>query len=152
MRKMSKWYFSAFRNHIDVEIVVASTAAMRSSRSATRLGNAYQCHQVCLKKALHRAEICTNCSILACYLVDNAISSKFMDGVNLVIRLLIQTVKRESSFVGTNLHRIVCFHQLYPLVSFRFFIYSCLLIWYLPICLLTCESYLLYSIFLWCLI
>jgi len=73
-------------------------------------------------------------------LVNNAISSKFMDGVNFAIRLLIQTVKRESSVTGTSLHRIVCFHQLYPLVSFRCFIYSFLLIWYLPICLLTCEK------------
>lgn len=46
----------------------------------------------------------------------------------------------------------LCAFLSYPLVSFRCLTYSFLLIWYLPICLLTCESYLLYSIFPLCLI
>ena len=77
-----------------------------------------------MSPGLFGRKLYTELKFVQIVLVDNAISSKFMYGVNFIIRSLIQTVKRESSFAGTSLHRIVCFHQLYPLVSFRCFIYS----------------------------
>jgi len=105
------------------------------------------------RKALRRSKICTNRFILGCYLLVVQLPPLLLEGWRKLCHSFVDTNGQKRNFF---LQKLVCAGLCaflsYPLVSFRCFTYSFLLIWYLPICLLTCESYLLYSIFPLCLI
>ena len=114
----------------------------------------WECSQLSPGKALRRAKICTYRFILWLLLVNNASSSLIALQVwwKLCHSFVDDTNGQKISFVCRDKFAQVWAIFLVTLVSFRCFAYSFLLIWYLPICFLTYESYLLYSVFPLCLI